>query len=182
MSPEITNMLITGGLILVLLVIFIWLLRALMPSATQEARRASRDDFDRSGYETMEQVRRKEFAVIGLGAFVILICVALVGGIIYMLWQSGFSATPEDLEGMNTLLVFIPAIAMLLMIVSASRRYVKHQQIVLREYRIFRSRRETAIKEYEGKRSGSDKEKKAVKKQPVRKINRPKRKGPPKLR
>ncbi len=180
MPSDITNVLITGGLILVLLVIFIWLLRALMPSSTQQARRSARDEFDSAGYETMDQVRRKEFSVIGLGALAILICVAIFGGIVYMLWQSGFSASPSDLEGMNILLVFIPAIVMLVMIISASRRYVKHQQIVLREYRVFRSKRERAIKEYEGKRSGKDK--KAEKKQPTRRVSRPKRKGPPKLR
>ncbi len=182
MPSDMTDMLLTGGLIIALVVIFIWLLRALMPSARQEAIRAARDGYDGAGYETMEQIHRKEYSVMGLGVFAILLCVAIVGALGYMLWQSGFSATPADLEGMNTLLIFIPAVVMLVMIIAGSKRYMKHQQGVLREYRVFRSKREKAIKEYDEKRTGKDQEKKAEKKPPVRQINKPKRKGPPKLR
>ncbi len=182
MSPEITNLLMTGGLIIVLLVIFIWLLRALMPSARHDARRAASDNFDNAGYETMDQVRRKEYAVMGLGVFTIMLCVAIVGALGYLVWQSGFSTTPADLEGMNTLLVFIPAMVMLVMIVKASKRYVKHQLAVLREYRLFRSRRERAIKEYEAKRAGKNKNQKEEKKPHRKRVVKPKRRGPPKLR
>lgn len=182
MSSEITNLLVTGGLILVLLVIFVWLLRALMPGTQQEARRAASDVYDAAGYETMDRIRRKEYSVMGLGVFMILLCVGIAGALGYLVWQAGFSATPADLEGMNTLLVFIPALVMLVMIIGASKRYVKHQRVVLREYRVFSSRRVKAIKEYEEKRAGKDNEKKEEKKKPVRRVNKPKRKGPPKLR
>jgi len=184
MSPEITNLLITGSLGIVLLVIFIWLLRALMPSTEERARQAARDDYDIAGYESMDQIRRKEYAVMGIGVFVIVLCVAIIGGLGYLLWQSGMSTTPGDIDGMDTLLIFIPAVVMLVMIIRTSKSYMEHQRGVLREFKVFRAKRDKAIKEYEAKRSGSDKKK--DEKKPGRRTRsaprKPKRRGPPKLR
>jgi hypothetical protein len=160
MPPEMQNMLLTGGFILILLVLFIWLIRALMPGTKEEARRAARDEYEIAGYETMDQIRRKEYSVIGLTTFVVLLCAAIMAGLGYLLWTSDFSSTPGDQTGMNTILVFVPTTVLLLMIIISSRRYIKHQQGVLKEYRVFRSKREKAIKEYEAKRSGKEKDEK----------------------
>ncbi|MBW7996165.1 MAG: MFS transporter [Candidatus Glassbacteria bacterium] len=158
MDLEIKSLVVTISFAIVLLILFIWLLRALMPSTRKEAHQAARDEYDTAGYETMDQIRRKEYSVLGLGGFVILLSVAMVGGLGYLLWTSGFSSDPSDQEGMNTILVFIPAIVMLVMIVMGSRRYIRHQEGVLHEYRVFKSKREKAIQEYEAMRSGKDKE------------------------
>lgn len=183
MAPEIKSLLVTGAFIILLLVLFIWLLRALMPGSREEARQAARDEFDTAGYESMDQIRRKEYSVMGLSVFVILIGLAMVGGLGYLLWTAGFSSDPADQAGMNTLLVIIPAIVMLVMVVLASSRYIKHQQSVLHEYKVFKSKRAKAIQEYEAKRSGKDKEGQQKQAKPKRQPPRkPKRRGPPKLR
>ena len=161
MTPDIKNLLVTGAFILLMLVLFIWLIRALLPSTREEARQAARDEYDTAGYETMDQVKRKEYSAMGAGIFAILIIVIMIGGLGYLLFTSGFSSMPSDQEGMNTLLVFIPAIALLVMVVTASMRYMKHQQGVLHEFRAFRTKRQKAIDEYEAKRSGKGRDEKA---------------------
>ena len=127
MDPELKNLIVTSGFILVLLVLFIWLIRALLPSASDEARRAARDEYETAGYETMDTVRRKEYAAMGAGIFAILLILVMIGGLGYLLWTADFSSLVNDQMGLNTIMVFVPAIVLLVMIVTASMRYMKHQ-------------------------------------------------------
>jgi membrane protein implicated in regulation of membrane protease activity len=176
MDPELKNILVTGAFVLVMLVLFIWLIRALLPSAKEDARQASRDEYETAGYETMDTVRRKEFAAMGAGVFAILLILTMIGGLGYLLWTADFSSLANDQAGLDTIMVFVPALVLLVMIIAASSRYIKHQQVVLHEYRVFKSKRQKAIDEYEAKRSGKDQEGKQPAKKKTQQV-KPKRGG-----
>lgn len=173
MPPEIKNFLITAPFGLILLVILIWLIKALIPSAREQAKMYRRDKFDLAGYETITDIRRKEYAVISLSVFVIILCLAIMGGLLYLMVSSGFGTVFGEQAGMNILLVFIPAVILLVLIIKTSGHYIKTQQHILQEFRRFRTVREKAIAEYEEKRSGKSKkikEETAVKKGTVRHV------------
>ena len=157
MPPEIKNFLITAPFGLILLVILIWLIKALIPSAREQAKMYRRDKFDLAGYETIADIRRKEYAVISLSVFVIILCLAIMGGLLYMMITSGFGTVFGEQAGMNILLVFVPAVILLVLIIKTSGHYIKTQQHILQEFRRFRTVREKAIAEYEDKRSGKGK-------------------------
>jgi hypothetical protein len=156
MAPDVQKILLTVPFIIVLVVMFFWLVKALLPGKTSSRAEALKlDDFDRSGYETMEQIRRKEYGVMALGTVVIVICLLLVGGLGYWVFQAAASGDNSADGSFELLITFIPAIIMLFLIVSGSRRYVKIQQQTLGEYRMFQSKRKKALQEYEEKRKGS---------------------------
>ena len=156
MPPEIKNFLITAPFGLILLLIFIWLIRALIPSARDQAKQYRRDKFESAGYEPITDIRRKEYTVISLSVFVIILCLAVMGVLVYLIASAGFDSAFEEQTGMNILLVFIPAIILLVLVVKASGHYVHTQQQVLQEFGKFRKAREKAIAEYEAKRSGKE--------------------------
>ena len=171
MPPEIKNFLITAPFGLILLIMLIWLIKALIPSAREQAKMYRRDKFDLAGYETITDIRRKEYAVISLSVFVIILCLAVMGGLIYMIISAGFDTAFEEQTGMNVFLVFIPAVILLALVIKTSNYYIRTQQNVLEEFRRFRAARDKAIEEYEAKRSGKDKKKKeenVAKKETVR--------------
>ncbi|MFC1613894.1 hypothetical protein ACFL5K_01190 [Gemmatimonadota bacterium] len=156
MTPDVQRILLTVPFIIVLIVMFFWLVKALLPGKTSSRAEALKlDDFDRSGYETMEQIRRKEYGVMALGTVVIVICVLLVGGLGYWVIKAAASGDSSADGSFELLITFIPAIIMLFLIVSGSRRYVKIQQQTLGEYRMFQTKRKQALKEYEEKRKGA---------------------------
>ena len=173
MPPEIKNFLITVPFGLILLVILIWLIKALIPSAREQAKMYRRDKFELAGYETITDIRRKEYAVISLSVFVIILCLAVMGGLIYLLVSAGFGEVFREQAGMNIFLVFIPAVVLLVLVVKTSGHYIKTQQHILQEFRRFRTARDKAIAEYEDKRSGKDKKKKeeaAAKNETVKRV------------
>lgn len=169
MPPEIKNFLITVPFGLLLLLIFIWLVRALIPSAREQAKQYRRDKFDRAGYETIKDIRRKEYTVISLSVFVILLCLAIMGGLVYLIISAGFDAAFEDQTGVNIILILIPTIVLLVLVIKASSHYVQTEQHVLREFKKFSAARDKALAEYEAKRAGKEKKTKkesAEKKKP----------------
>jgi hypothetical protein len=169
MPPEIKNFLITVPFGLLLLLIFILLVRALIPSAREQAKQYRRDKFDRAGYETIGNIRRKEYTVISLSVFVILLCLAIMGGLVYLIISAGFDTAFEEQTGVNIILILIPTIVLLVLVIKASRHYVRTEQHVLREFRKFSAARDKALAEYKAKRAGKEKKKKevsAVKKKP----------------
>lgn len=171
MPPEIKNFLITGLFGFILLLILIWLVRALIPSASEQARLSKRDKFDLAGYETIGDVRRKEYIFISLSVFVILLCLVIMGGLGYLIISSGFEAAFEEQGGMNILLIFIPAVILLAMVIKASSNYIQTQQHVLQEFRRFKETRDEAIAEHEAKRTGAKskrREKSAEKKETIK--------------
>jgi len=154
MSSEIKNILITLPFLVVLLVLFFWLVRALMPSARSRAADYAQDRFQLAGYETMEQIRRKEYSVIGVGVLVILICLGIMGLLGYWLFAEGISNDLTSRRALNLMLVFIPALILSGMIIAASSSYIRRQRATLEEFRRFKASRDKAIAEYQAKREG----------------------------
>lgn len=158
MPPEMKNLLITAPFVIVLIVLLIWLIRALVPSDREQARMYRKDKFELSGYEPMARIKKKEYAVITLGVVVIVLCVAMVGGLGYLVYSAGAEALIEDQTGLNTILTVIPAVILLILIITGSRSYIRSQHKTLQEYRQFQAARHKAISEYKAKREGKDKE------------------------
>ncbi|HUU30308.1 MAG TPA: hypothetical protein VM123_21090 [archaeon] len=158
MPPEMKNILITIPFVIILVALFIWLFKTLLlgPSAAE----FKRDKFEEAGYETIGLIRRKEYSVIGLGTGVIILCLLIMGFLSYRLFADGFPTDLSDLKMLNLILIFIPAIVLLVFIVSGSRHYIKHQQLTLNEFRRFKVLRNKAISEHQDKRSGKTTEEK----------------------
>jgi len=154
MPPELVNLLITLLFSLILLLMFFWLIRALIPSAREKAKQYMRDKFDLAGYESISAIRRKEYAVISLGFFVIILCLAIMGWLIYLITSAGFDAAFEQQRGINLVLIYIPTVILLVIIVKASSMYIKIQHEVLREFNKFRAARAKTIAEHEARRAG----------------------------
>ncbi|MFH1069591.1 MAG: hypothetical protein V1794_08215 [Candidatus Glassbacteria bacterium] len=158
MSGEVKNLLITGPFLIALLVLLFWLLRALIPTRRDIIRQQTQDKFDLAGYESIESIRRKEYSVIGLSVFVVLLVLGVIGGMGYLLFSSGMSAMASDIQGMNTILMYVPAVIFLILIVAGSTTYIKRQQHTMKEYKVFQTNRANAIQEYQAKRAGKTKE------------------------
>ncbi len=153
------NFLIAATFGLILLLMFIWLVRALIPSERKQEKYKG-DRFDLAGYETIKKIRRKEYTVISLSVFVILLCLAIMGGLVHLIISAGFDATFEDQRGLNIILILIPTIIFLVLVIKASSHYVQTTQNVLREFRKFTAARDKALAEYRARRAGKGKKKK----------------------
>ena len=160
MPPEIKIFLITATFVLILLLMFIWLVRALIPSERKQAKIYKGDKFDLAGYETVRVIRRKEYTVISLSVFLILLCLAIMGGLVHLIISAGFAAAFEDQRGLNIILILIPIIIFLVLVIKASSHYVQTTQNVLREFRKFTAARDKALAEYRARRAGKGKKKK----------------------
>ncbi|MBN2289644.1 MAG: hypothetical protein JXQ83_09965 [Candidatus Glassbacteria bacterium] len=186
MAPEMQKIFLTVPFVIILIVMFIWLVKALLPGASQKAAQLRLDEFDRAGYETMGEMRRKEVGVMALGGLVILICLVCAGALGYYALVSAAEGDTTSGRSFELVLVFIPAIVLLCLVVTASRRYVQVQQQTLKEYRGFQSKRKKALEEYQEKRKGKKKaeEKKAAPHARGRQSQKPDRykKRRPKLR
>ena len=158
MPTEYRNMLITIPFIIFLVLMFFWLIKALMPGSRDLSAKYTKDKYQQAGYETMTDIKRKEYSVIGGGIAVMVVCLAIMGALSYMVFSAGISAALEDQMGFNLILIFIPALVLMGFVIAASISYMKRQQVVLNEFRTFRTTRDKAIKEYQEKRSGKDKE------------------------
>ena len=183
MSPEVKNLLITGPFVLILLFLLVWLARALIPTHREIIKQQTQDKFDQAGYEPMDSIQRKEYSVIGLSILVIVLILGAIGGLGYLLFNSGISSVASDQQGLNTIIIYVPAIVFLILIIAGSTSYMKRQQHTLREYKEFRGKRAQAIEEYQAKRSGKTKEEQKEEKtvQP-KKAPQKKETSPPKAR
>src|SRR3989339_650358 len=139
MPTEFKNLLITVPFIILLVVLFFWLIRALIPGSKGQASKYAKDKYEQAGYEKMADIKRKEYSVIGGGIAVMVLCLAIMGTLSYMVFSAGVSAALEDQMGFNLILIFIPALVLMGFIIAASINYMKHQQIVLHEFRSFRT-------------------------------------------
>lgn len=186
MPPELKKILLTIPLIIVLLVMFFWLVKALLSGTGHDEEALKLDDFERAGYETMSEIRRKESWVMGVGTLVILICLFFGGVLGYWAVVSAVQGDSGADASFELVLTFIPAVILLIMIITASGRYMKVQQQTMKEFRQFQASRGKALKEYEEKRKGKKKttEKKAAPKPKTRQPERPEKykKRRPKLR
>ncbi len=164
MPPELKRILLTIPFVILAIVMFIWLVKILLPGGGQQGEALKIDDFDRAGYETMSEIRRKECSVMVVGALVILICVLLGGFLGYWAVVSAINGESGSAKSFELILAFIPAIVLLSLIIIASKRYMHSQQGTLKEFRQFQTSRRKALAEYEEKRKGTKKapEKKKV--------------------
>jgi hypothetical protein len=152
MTSDIRNMLLTLPFVIVLLLLLFWLIKALAPSRRELERQ---DRFEQAGYETVRQTRMKEYSVMGGAALVIVLCLGVMGYMVWQIFSAGASAGVEDAaRSMETVLMFIPAIILLIIVAIASRRYIRRQEETLHEFLEFKSKREHALKAYEDKRRG----------------------------
>ena len=152
MTGNMSNILITLPFVVILILMFFWLVKALAPGRKEVDRR---DRFEQAGYETVQQTRRKEYAVIGVSVLVIGLCLGFMGFLAWELINAGASASVADTErSMETILIFIPAVILLALVSVASRKYIQRQELILHEFKEFKGKRERALKEYEVKRHG----------------------------
>lgn len=152
MSGNMNNILITLPFIVILVLLFFWLVKALAPGRKEVDRR---DRFEQAGYETVRQTRRKEYSVIGVSVLVIGLCLGFMGFLAWELFNAGASASAADTErSLETILIFIPAVILLTLVSVASRKYIQRQELILHEFKEFKGKREQALKEYEVKRHG----------------------------
>jgi hypothetical protein len=158
MDPELRNIFITTGLVIIVIALFLWLFRSLL-FRTGGGADSARDKLEAAGYETITATRRKEYSVIGLGALIIILCLSAIVYFGYMLFAGGINDIFESVKLLNLMLSFIPAVVFLLLIIIASRRYLTHQSLTLEEFRVFKASRDKAISEYQAKRSGQTEKK-----------------------
>lgn len=152
MTEDMKNLLITLPFVIILFLLFFWLVKALAPGRKEVDRR---DKFEQAGYETVRQTRTKEFAVIGLSTAVIGICLGIMGYLTWELFSAGADAGASDTaRSLETILLFVPAIVLLVIVAVASKRYIHRQEAILHEFNEFKSKRMHALKEYQEKRSG----------------------------
>jgi hypothetical protein len=151
MASDLKNVLLTIPFLILLVVMFLWLLRAMIPGKRAVERR---DKFDRAGYETVRTTRAKEYSVIGISALVILSCLGLMGFLTYQIFREGIAGDFGAAKSLDIVLIFIPAIVLLSFVVVASRRYVKHQEKTLAEFKDFKAKRQQALSNYNEKRRG----------------------------
>ncbi|MEA2062487.1 MAG: hypothetical protein U9P14_02210 [Gemmatimonadota bacterium] len=156
MNAEMLKILITLLFVIILVIMFVWLVKALMPSYSRSAKEMKRDDFDQLGYETMSQIQRKERSVMVVGVVVVIIILGLMGALIYFALATASFGDQDMNTGFNILLAFLPAIVLLVLIVKASQRYMKVQQYTLGEFHRYKTKRAKAMKEYQKKRLGAD--------------------------
>ncbi len=155
MYPELSKLLVTVIFTAVLIIMFLWLLK-MLPVFNKNRNDSQMNDFEMSGYETMDQIQRKERGVMVLGGLIIFICLLFFGGLIYGAIITVASGSVESENILNLAMVFIPAVFLLVLVVKASSRYIKTQQKTLKEFRRFQSDRRKALAEYEKKRQGSE--------------------------
>ena len=155
MDSELLKLLVTTGFVAILILMSVWLIKSFASVFTRDPRDFRKDDFDRAGYESMAQIRRKERIVTILAYLVIVICILILGGLTYLAMSSGALNETERETLFNISLVIIPAIVLLLLVSRASFNYVKKQEEILEEYRSFQSKRRKELAEYEQKRSGT---------------------------
>ena len=186
MPAEIKNLLLTIPLIIILVVMFFWLVKALLSGTGRDAEALKRDEFDRAGYESMSEIRRKESCVMVVGTLVILVCLFFAGALGYWAVVSAAQGDTNSDASFELVLAFIPAVILLTLIITASRSYMKSQRQTMKEFRQFQLSRRKALKEYEEKRKGSKKktEKKAAPRRRTRLPEKPEKykKRRPKLR
>ena len=164
MPPEIKRILLTIPFVILAIVMFFWLVRVLMPGGDRRTEALKVDEFDRAGYETMPEIRRKECSVMVVSVLVILICVLLGGFLGYWAVVSAGHGESGSAKSFELILAFIPAVVLLSLIIMASKRYMHSQQETLKEFRQFQTSRRKALSEYDDKRKGTKKapEKKKV--------------------
>lgn len=168
MGPELKNLLITLPLLGIMLGLVFWLVRTLVTGPGGREGRV-RDRLEAAGYEPIQRIRRKEFAVMGLGGLAIVLCLGVMGLLVYWLVTADLGDGRETSRLLELLLMFLPALAMLGLVIAASRRYLRMQQTTLEEFRVFKARRDKAIGEYrEKRRGGSASTVEPKKKQPAR--------------
>jgi membrane protein implicated in regulation of membrane protease activity len=167
MDPELRNIVITTGLVIIIIALFLWLFRSLL-FRTGRGEEYQQDKLGAAGYETITSTRRKEYSVIGLGTLIIILCVSAIVYFGYMLFAAGLNDIFESIKLLNLMLSFIPAVIFLVLIITASRRYLNRQQLTLEEFRTFKTDRDKAISEYQAKRSGQREKK--VEKRSVKQI------------
>ena len=142
-----------------LVILFFWLIKALLPGFRQGEKGLQKDDLDSAGYETITQIQRKERSVLALSGLIIVICLLFFGGLIYGGIASLSSGGVESENILNLAFVFIPPIIILALVMKTSSRYMRKQQETLREFRTFQAKRRKALAEYQQKRRGSESEK-----------------------
>jgi len=186
MPPELKKILLTVPFVIILIVMFFWLVRALLPGGRRGGAEAKFDNFDRAGYESITDIQRKETGIMVVGVLVIVICILLAGALGYYAFTSASSGDSGAGQSFELIFTFIPAVVLLSLVIAASRRYMKAQHQTMREFRQFQASRQKALAEYEEKRRGRRKahEEKTAPKPKTKRPERPDRskKRRPKLR
>ncbi len=155
MGPELKNLLITLPLLAIMLGLLFWLARSLVTGPGGRRGGRGQDRLEAAGYEPIQHIRRKEFAVMALGGLAIVLCLGIMGLLVYWLVTAELGDGRETSRLLELLLMFLPAMVMLGLVIAASRRYLRMQQTTLEEFRVFKARRDKAIGEYREKRRGS---------------------------
>lgn len=156
MSPDMMKIIITvASGILVILMIF-----GLMKMMSPGSQEYIHDQLQADGYESMADIKKKEYTVISLGVFIIVLCLLIMAGLVFIMYRTGaFQGFElEDVESYNILFLFIPAIIICFFFINTSRRYIRTQLITLHEFRKFKATREKVFSEYESKRRGRSSE------------------------
>ena len=172
MDSELLKLLVTTGFVAILIIMSVWLIKSFASVFVRDPRDFRKDDFDRAGYESMAQMRRKERIVTILAYLVIVICILLLGGLTYLAISSEALNEGERETLFNISLAIIPAIILLLLVARASFNYVKKQEEILEEFRHFQSKRRKELAEYQQKRSGKQESTVQDKENPEKKTTR----------
>ena len=81
MDSELLKLLVTTAFVAILILMSVWLIKSVASVFVRDASDFRKDDFDRAGYESMAQIRRKERIVTLLAYLVIVICILILGGL-----------------------------------------------------------------------------------------------------
>jgi len=158
MTHDLSKLLVTVLFAAILVILFFWLIKTLLPGFRQGKKNLQKDDFDSAGYETITRIQRKERSVMALSGLIIVICLLLFGGLIYRAFTSFASGGVESENILNLAMAFIPPIIILALVMKTSSRYMRKQQETLREFRLFQAKRGKALAEYQQKRRGRESE------------------------
>ena len=156
MDSELKNILITIPFIIIILVLGFWLFSAMLGGKKSKGGTAG-DIYSDLGYETIGEIRRKERMVIGLGLFVVIVCLSLIGFLGYWIFNMDFGRSQAYRAAINLIILTIPAIIFILTIVTASRKYINIQQVTLKEFKVYKAKRARTIEELQKKREGKEK-------------------------
>ena len=122
MSPDMMKIIITVVSGIVIMLMIFGLMKMLSPG-TQEY---VQDQLKASGYESMADIKKKEYAVISMGVFIIVLCAAIMAGLLFVMYRTGAfrGFDIEDVESYDILLLFIPAIIICIFFINTSREGV----------------------------------------------------------